>query len=263
MGKPDRRQKSSEKEAKGQEAISKRVKPNKKESELVKEVSDEVNLQDELVSQVIFKDLFSFYGKPLDLVLDSFVALADKQPQKLKSIVDEILTNPNTSEESVTRTLFLYFFELMGLEKSDSLLYMCSFIANNSSEKKIQEMIDQEELDISFDKMVFFNQDKKSVVQKKLLKKFCKIFVADVVDGLPQKENYLTSIVEKVCILQKNSKRLVRFAFTYIGLYLYKFILSQTHELKEVEVQLQKKAQNERKLKLESQKSAKQVETIS
>jgi hypothetical protein len=49
-----------------------------------------------------------------------------------------------------------------------------------------------------------------------------------------------------VCILSKVSTRLIRYAFTYIGLYLYKHLLGQLKELKEVMIPLQKKAKNEK-----------------
>ena len=35
--------------------------------------------------------------------INPFVALAEKQPQKLKSIVDELFTNENTSDEFVMK----------------------------------------------------------------------------------------------------------------------------------------------------------------
>ena len=85
---------------------------------------------------------------------------------------------------------------------------------------------EEDKLEISFEKMIFFSQEKKAIEQKKLLKRVCKIFVADVVDVLPDKEAYLTSIVQRVCVFSKSPQRLVRYAFTYVGLYLYKFLLS-------------------------------------
>jgi len=68
-------------------------------------------------------------------------------------------------------------------------------------------------------------------MQKKLLKKVCKIFISDVVDVLPDKGHYLTDIVERVAVFSSCSQRLVRYAFTYVGLYLYKCLLGQTKDL--------------------------------
>jgi hypothetical protein len=123
--------------------------------------------------------------------------------------------------------MFLYFLELMGLAGEDSLDYLCNFIAKNDESKKLLTLFSEDEkLDISFDKLVFFSQEKKAVIQKRLLKKVCKVFIANMVDVLPDKASYLTSVVEKVCVFAQSQQRLVRYAFTYVGLYMYKFLLS-------------------------------------
>lgn len=122
--------------------------------------------------------------------------------------------------------MFLYFLELMGLAEIATLQYDVHFIANNSDEKKLLGLFNQEEkFEISFEKMIFFSQEKRALEQKKLLKRVCKIFIADVVDVLPDKESYLTSVIQRVCVFSKSPCRLVRYAFTYVGLYLYKFLL--------------------------------------
>jgi hypothetical protein len=138
--------------------------------------------------------------------------------------------------------MFLYFLELMGLAEPATLQYSVQFIARNDSEKKLLELFD-EKPDVNFDKMIFFSQDKKSVEQKKLLKRVCKIFIADVVDVLPDKEAYLTSVVHRVCVYSKSTCRLVRYAFTYVALYLYKFLLSQLKELQFIMNQMDDKYQ--------------------
>ena len=88
----------------------------------------------------------------------------------------------------VHKTVFLYFIELMGIEEQDTLNYLCTFIAKNHDEKKITKTFD-DSMTIQFDKLVFFSQDKKSLVQKKLLKRFIKFLTSNIVDGLPQKED--------------------------------------------------------------------------
>jgi hypothetical protein len=82
--------------------------------------------------------------------------------------------------------------------------------------------------------MVFFAQEKKAVEQKKLLKRVCKIFIANVVDVLPEKESYLTSFIQRVCVFSKSQCRLIRYAFTYVGLYLYKYLLSHVKDLSQI-----------------------------
>jgi len=59
------------------------------------------------------------------------------------------------------------------------------------------------------------------------LKRVCKIFIQNVVDILPDKASYLEAITKRVCIFSKSHQRLVRYAFSYIGLYMYKYLLDQ------------------------------------
>lgn len=100
--------------------------------------------------------------------------------------------------------------------------------------------------------------------QKRLLKRVIKIFVADVVDVLPEKEAYLTAVVRKVCVFSKSLCRLVRYAFTYVGLYLYKHLVGQLRDLVTIQARLEEKSRNERRLgqKEQAAKSEKHVNAI-
>jgi len=62
-----------------------------------------------------------------------------------------------------------------------------------------------------------------------------------MIDVLPDKETYLTSIVERVCVFSQSKQRLVRYAFTYVGLYIFKFLLAQYHDLISIKEQLETK----------------------
>lgn len=77
-------------------------------------------------------------------------------------MIDEIFANKNSNEEFIVRTVFLYFFELMGIQDKDSLEYLCSFLAKNSESKKILSIF-EDDIGISFDKLVFFSQEKKAI----------------------------------------------------------------------------------------------------
>lgn len=112
---------------------------------------------------------------------------------------------------------------------------------------------------MSFDKLVFFSQDKKAVIQKKLLKKVCKLFVNDVVDVLPDKAAYLSGVVERVVGLSGCGQRLVRYAFTFVGLYIYKCLLGQYKDLASLKAQLEVKRKNELKLKQDESGTSKQI----
>lgn len=189
--------------------------------------------------------------------------MVEKQPAKLKMVIDEIFSHRDSSEEFVVKTMFLYFLELMGLADPTTLQYNVQFIAKNNEEKKLLQLFEAKP-EVSFDKMVFFGQDRKSIEQKRLLKRVVKIFVADVVDVLPDKETYLTAVVQRVCVFSKSPCRLVRYAFTYVGLYLYKYLLGQLRELSGISDKLEEKAANEHRLKQKEQaaKTEKHVNAI-
>ena len=51
------------------------------------------------------------------------------------------------------KTVFLYYFELMGIAEKDSLEYMCQFIAKNTDEKKLHTLFEDDVFEISFDKL--------------------------------------------------------------------------------------------------------------
>jgi len=70
-----------------------------------------------------------------------------------------------------------------------------------------------------------------------------------VVDVLPDKAVFLTDVIERVVALTGSGQRLVRYAFTFVGLYMYKCLLSQAKDLASLRLQLDAKRKNELKLK--------------
>ena len=83
-----------------------------------------------------------------------------------------------------------------------------------------------------------------------------------MVDVLPDKAHYLTDVVERVVALSSSSQRLVRYAFTYVGLYLYKCLLGQTKDLSSLKHQLDMKRKNELKLKQDDSQTSGQLQAI-
>jgi hypothetical protein len=60
--------------------------------------------------------------------------------------------------------MFLYFLELLGLVDSGDLSWYCQSIAkSNSDEKKLKSLF-SEDFNVSFEKLVFFSQDKKAII---------------------------------------------------------------------------------------------------
>lgn len=151
-------------------------------------------------------------------------------PAKLKEVTTQLIANRSTSLDYFLKTLFTYFFELMGISGKNELSFSSNYVAKNSAEKQLMKLFDSG-LEVDFEKLVFFSADSKAVSQKKQLKKLLKMLMSNVVDFLPEKQSYLVQLISKVSMLSRYSKRIVRYAFTYISLYLFKFALAQYIEL--------------------------------
>ncbi|CDW82490.1 UNKNOWN [Stylonychia lemnae] len=228
----------------------KKLLDDEKKIELEEERSEELDMSQ---SQVVIGNMFSLY------------ALAEKQPQKIKMIIDQIFAHHDKSEEFIVKTLFLYFLELIGFSELETLSYNANFISKNRDESKLLSIFSSDDkFEISFQKLVFFSQEKKALEQKKLLKRVCKIFISNIVDLLPDKASYLEAIVKRVCIFSKSQQRLVRYAFSYIGLYIYKFQLDQQSDLLKLKQGYEEKHKNELKLKQSSEanQTKKRIESI-
>jgi hypothetical protein len=191
------------------------------------------------------------------------LALAEKAPQQLKSAIDALIQGGASTPEFVVKTMFLYFLELMGLGDHGDLAWYCQAIAKNGGDEKKLKALFGEDFAVSFEKLVFFSQDKKALIQKKLLKKVCKLFVSDVVDVLPDKAHFLTDVVERVVGLSGSTQRLVRYSFTFVGLYLLKCLFAQTRDLTLLKQQLETKRKNELRLKQDDRGTAAEVKAIS
>ena len=63
--------------------------------------------------------------------------MVEKQPAKIKMVIDEIFSHRDNSEEFMVKTMFLYFLELMGLADPATLQYNVQYIARNAEEKKL------------------------------------------------------------------------------------------------------------------------------
>lgn len=68
------------------------------------------------------------------------IALIEKQPSKLKTVIDDIFKHKDASVEFMVKTMFLYFLELMGLAEKSDLEYYCHFIAKNEDETKLNQL---------------------------------------------------------------------------------------------------------------------------
>eukprot|EP00347_Sterkiella_histriomuscorum_P012679 403367644 len=233
------------------EKSGKKLLNDEAQAEIEEESSQEIELTQ---SQVLIGNMFSLY------------ALGDKEPTKVKAVIDQIFQHNDNTEEFVVKTMFLYFMELIGISDVTTLQYNATFIAKNDQEKKLLGLFKEgeEKFDVSFEKLIFFSSEKRQLNQKKVLKRVCKVFIADVVDLLPEKSGYLSSVVQRVCVFSKANQRLVRYCFTYIGLYLFKYLLGQQGELLKLRKNYDDKYKNEMKLKQndEAQRTGRRIDSI-
>ena len=101
-----------------------------------------------------------------------------------------MFNNKKTSDDFILKSLFLYFFEFMGISDKDTLKSYCSHVIKRMTEKDLLKPFN-DKLEISLDKLPFFNQDKLAIAHKKYLKKGLKIFFGNIIDAFPEKEQFL------------------------------------------------------------------------
>jgi hypothetical protein len=67
------------------------------------------------------------------------------------------------NEEKFLKVVFLYFFELMGINDTQNLMYMTNFVSKNKEEKKLNELFkDADDMTVSFEKFIFFSTRRNS-----------------------------------------------------------------------------------------------------
>jgi hypothetical protein len=173
-------------------------------------------------------DKFGYAG------LLSLFSVCQSQPSTLKSTVDELLLKKQDS--NAFRVVFLYFFQMAGVDAKDNktLATLFEFIdAKPSNSGKAKEMSKelQDSLKFDIDQAMIFGQSKLAQTHLRLFKKLCKLLVNNLVDLFPAKKDFLIDVIQEVCNLSRLRVRLVRYAFTYIGMILLKNLLAQAHSL--------------------------------
>jgi hypothetical protein len=125
---------------------------------------------------------------------------------------------------------------MAGVSKDDdvTLTILFEFLERkNPNANKPKEMTksQQDSLKFDVDNAAIFGQGKQSMAYLRHFKKFCKLLVVNLVDLYPAKKEILVDIVREVCNMSRLRVRLVRYAFTSIGMQLLKNLLAQKHSL--------------------------------
>jgi hypothetical protein len=115
----------------------------------------------------------------------SLFSVGEKTPSLLKKKVDEVLEDK--SQTSFLKTIFLYFFELMGVDRSDEttigLLFEHILKAHsNVGHPKEMKASTQEQLKINYEEVVFMSGAKNNVQNLRTFKRCIKLIVTGLVD---------------------------------------------------------------------------------
>jgi hypothetical protein len=71
-------------------------------------------------------------------------------------MIDDMFSNRKSSEEFIMRSLFLYFFEFMGVSDRETLQTYCNQAIKSQNERFLLKIFD-DKFEISFEKLAFFS----------------------------------------------------------------------------------------------------------
>lgn len=176
--------------------------------------------------------LDSFKMCAFDPTIVSIYAIAEQRPQLIKQAVDSLLDRTQSSEspeqaQTLLRTCFLYFFQLVGIEETDakSLEILFGFLsAKNSNVGKQKELTKAQIGQISFnqDKIAFMGKNNRTQqAHVRTFKRFCKMLTTNLVDVFPAKKQHMLGLVREILNFSRCKVRLLRYGFTHIGLSIF------------------------------------------
>jgi hypothetical protein len=165
--------------------------------------------------------------------LNSIYSLVENYPSKFKDFIEEFIScneeeEPNASDSTVIKTIFLYFFELLGIQQTSDLKQILTKVLTFNTEQQWDKFFleSNPENMVNFDRLQLLSNEKEGVNHKKQFKRFCKILITGLIDMYPTRDNLLVKIIDKVSILAQSKIRLIRFGFTFIALNITKVLLN-------------------------------------
>lgn len=150
------------------------------------------------------------------------------QPARLKKVIDEQL---QTAQTPFLKTIFLYFFEVMGVSKDDGQTLKVLFERllerkSNVGNEKDFTKVEQDQLKINMDACIFISTTKSAGAQLRQFKRVVKLLVSSLIDLYPAKKELLAPLVTEIRNFSRVKMRVVRFVFTQIGLQIFKQLLA-------------------------------------
>lgn len=142
---------------------------------------------------------------------------------------------------ALVKVCFLYFFEVMGVTKSDtdSMTILFKLLEKKSSQQDSKDLTkaDEKKLDINFDNMIFCSVKKQAQNHLRIFKRFIKLLVNNCVDALPDSEGFLEQLTLQVCDFSKCKLKLLRVTFGHISCLLFKGIIAHKTTLVDLKQQ--------------------------
>lgn len=137
--------------------------------------------------------------------------------QVVKTLLTKKQSSVEDKIETLHRTCFLYFFQLLGIKEDDegTLDTLFGFLKSNKKELTKAQM----DL-IKFDAQAFtFNapgpgKTKAQQAHLRAFKKFCKVLVSNIVDVFPSLQESMSGLVSEILKFTNCKLRLFRHGFT-------------------------------------------------
>ena len=195
-----------------------------------KDKRDEAEMQKKLIK---YEEVYSIY------------ALVENYPNKFKETLDELVISPDEGESNsdkvILKTVFLYFFELLGVSDDKELKNLVENCLSWTKEQEVDKFFKDRNIDemINFETLQILSTEKDGSNHKKFFKRFCTIMVTNLIDMFPKRSDLVSLIIDKVCILAQSKIRLIRFGFTFIALGITKVLLNQIENMNNIILRLQ------------------------
>ena len=159
--------------------------------------------------------------------------------QVVKTLLTKKQSSVEDKIETLHRTCFLYFFQLLGIKEDDeaTLDTLFGFLKSNKKELTKAQMDS-----IKFDAQFFtFNapgpvKTKAQLAHLRAFKKFCKVLVSNIVDVFPSLQESMSGLVSEILKFTNCKLRLFRHGFTQIGLTIFNELLVEGCKLQTLKV---------------------------
>lgn len=128
----------------------------------------------------------------------SIYALVEHYPNKFKETLDELVVCPDegksNSDKVILKTVFLYFFELLGVSDDKELKILVEKCLTWTKEQEVDKFFKDRNIEemINFDTLQILSAEKDGSNHKKFFKRFCNIMVTNLIDMFPKRSDVVS-----------------------------------------------------------------------